>query len=372
MSSDPSSDDGSVSSGDTVQLVAKLRKTGGQKVASKAKEAKDDNDSSGTKDDPPVPVVRVEATTITKPAKKSTKQVRNQWPKIDKHMLADGKKVTSHPFLEDENNHMDKVVVRHLIVEQPFLASHGSTVAAWTEAAAKMNMELHPETGDKIFFPPLSGASLKARFDAYMKFAKSNQNEVPFNSGGDDEEAPNEIQQGIEDLFSVLESFKAQNDMSKKKAASNKKGDMAAAEMIRRASLGEKLGDEDFAKTPACADRHKKKKKDGSGGSGGSGGSSMNPPSSTTTMSLEETLSARNQVSLAKEENKKRKLEVMEKKIALEEQKLEAQVALEKQRLGAQEKQNASMQEFMLAMSKNMGALFAAAARNNNNNNNDD
>jgi hypothetical protein len=158
-----------------------------------------------------------------------------KWPRITQIKVnADGKKIFTHPFLSDDNVY-DKLVITHLVVDEPFLAAYGAVAQAWKTSA-----------------------------------------EVPFNSGCDDEEEPCDIQFAIEEMYEKYTSFLETKDSDKQTAASIKKKEMAAAELIRRASLGMKPSEEEVEESGFG----KKKKKarvsaDGpGGGTGGNGGGS--------------------------------------------------------------------------------------------------
>jgi hypothetical protein len=279
------------------------------------------NNSTGSTDEEVVEVLNVDAPSAKAPKQK---QARNTWPKIDKHEKKNGKQIISHPFLEDDNNMMDTVVVRNLLVETPFMASHGQAVKAWSDAAIIINRELCPKTGELIFFPPITGPMLKTRFDAYMKFVNENNKAVPFNTGGDDEASPGEIQQGIEDMHERYTSWLETKDKNKNNIIASQKSEKKAAEIIRRASLGEKPTEEDLEQTPAYMRGREKKSSSGS-----SGGSNYMRPSTATAesiSSLQDALISRNQATVMKEENKKRRLELYQKRMELEEKRLAANI----------------------------------------------
>jgi hypothetical protein len=99
---------------------------------------------------------------------------------------------------------------------------------------------------------------------------------VPFNSGCDNEEEPCDIQFAIEEMHEKYTSFLETKDSDKQNAASNKKKEMAAAEIIQCASLGMNPSEEEVEE---CGFGNKKKKArvstDGTGGTGGTGGSGI-------------------------------------------------------------------------------------------------
>ena len=246
-----------------------------------------------------------------------------KWPRISLVKVnADGKKVFTHPFLSDDNVY-DKVVITHLVVDEPFLAAYGAVAQAWKTCAANINKELElgmAETNAGCSFPAINAKTIKTRFDAYMKFAADKKKAVPFNSGCDDEEEPCDIQFAIEEMYEKYTLFLETKDSDKQTAASIKKKEMAAAEIIRRASLGMKPSEEEVEE---CGFGNKKKKArildDGTGGTGGNDGSGI-------TSSLQESMDKRSDIMLQKIEIKKRKLELYQQRMALEEKKLNADI----------------------------------------------
>jgi hypothetical protein len=112
-------------------------------------------------------------------------------------------------------------------------------------------------------------------------------------------------------------SFLENKDSNKQNAASNKKKEMAAAEIIRCASLWMKPSEEEVEE---CGYSNKKKKAwvsaDGTGGTGGS----------RITSSLQESMDKHSNIMLQKTEIKKCKLELYQQHMALEEKKLNADI----------------------------------------------
>ena len=244
------------------------------------------------------------------------KGARTLWPKIESHQRVGGKQVVVHPFLSADNL-MDIIAVRHLIVDEPYLSKYGDVSKAWSDCANNINADDESGKGDRIFFPPITNKTLKNRFDAYMKFASTNKANVPFRSGCDDEEEPCEIQAGIEEMHEKYVAFMDEKESEKVTVVSKKKNEARAADIIRRASLGNKPTDEELDEIGY--DRNSKRKKPrvssmSSMSDGGGGGVS----------SLQDALDKRNDIALMKEENKKRKLLLYEKKIEADAKKMEA------------------------------------------------
>ena len=122
-------------------------------------------------------------------------------------------------------------------------------------------------------------------------------------------------------MYEKYTSFLETKDSDKQTAASIKKKEMTAAEIIRRASLGMKPSEEEVEE---CGFGNKKKKArisaDGTGGgNGGNGGSGI-------TSSPQESMDKRSDIMLQKIEIKKCKLELYQQHMALEEKKLNADI----------------------------------------------
>ena len=92
----------------------------------------------------------------------SKKSVRTVWPKIERYQRVEGKQVVIHPFLSSSNE-MDIMVVRHLIVDEPYLSKHGDVSKAWNDCVTNINAEDDNALGDHIFFPPLTTKRKKTR-----------------------------------------------------------------------------------------------------------------------------------------------------------------------------------------------------------------
>jgi hypothetical protein len=241
------------------------------------------------------------------------KAARTIWPKIDRHQHVGGKQVVVHPFLTADNL-MDIIVVRHLIVDEPYLSKHGDISKAWIDCVNNINADDNSSPGDRVFFPPLTTKMLKTRFDAYMKFAAASKQIVPFHSGCDDEEEACEILAGIEEMHEKYMSFINDKENEKSSALSKKKNQACAADIIRRASLGKKPTDEEL---DDCGnDKNCKWKK--------ARVSSVSSISMSDGGSLQESLDKRNHIALMKEENKKHKLLIYEKKMEADAKKMEA------------------------------------------------
>ena len=228
-------------------------------------------------------------------------------PKIQRHQCVGGKQVVVHPFLSADNE-MDKIVVCHLIIDEPYLSKHGEVSKAWSDCLNNINAENKSATGDHIFFPPLTSEMLKSCFDADIKFAAASKASVPFHSGCDDEEEACKIQAGIEEIHKKYVAFMDDKENKKSSTISKKNNEKQDAEIIRCASLGMKPSNKEMDK--CCHDKNSKRNK--------GLGSSMSSISMSDGGSLQEALDKRNDIALMKEENKKHKLMIYQKKMEAE------------------------------------------------------
>jgi hypothetical protein len=98
---------------------------------------------------------------------------------------------------------MDVMLVRTLMVEQPFSASFGKTGLAWKEFAFGLSLAVDPD-GRLVYGPiGISDKSAKKRFKELMAYVKKHQSEVPYQSGGDDQPPSTELESGLEDLYEI-------------------------------------------------------------------------------------------------------------------------------------------------------------------------
>ena len=108
-----------------------------------------------------------------------------------------------HLFITKRENWMDIMLLRALVVKQPFDAPHGKQGAAWKACAFTLSAAQDPH-GNLVYGPlGVGNKAIKKRFDEYIAYAKKAQGEVPFRSGCDDKDVPNEVQTLIEDLYEI-------------------------------------------------------------------------------------------------------------------------------------------------------------------------
>jgi hypothetical protein len=150
-----------------------------------------------------------------------------------------GESKVTHPFLRNGNkNWMDQMLIRQLLVDQPFAAPFGKSGQAWKTCAEDVNKAQDPE-GNLVFGSQgVSDKAIKKRFDELMAFVKANDDSIPFQSGCDDEPGPNNLGTAMEDLYEVYTSVLSETKMASASNAAKKSDDATRAEALRNASLG--------------------------------------------------------------------------------------------------------------------------------------
>ena len=159
-----------------------------------------------------------EAATETQP--NGQRRARNVFPKITWQTYTNGEQIITHPFL-DEPCKAELVFARCLVAEKPYLAAHGHITKAWMKCIDMVNEQVN-ESNEKVFNHPMTERYAKQRFTEYIGFVKAKNHESPFRSGCDDEEAPNELRELIEDMFSQVDSFQLESEKKKNEATKNK------------------------------------------------------------------------------------------------------------------------------------------------------
>jgi len=251
-------------------------------------------------------------------ANKSARQ-RLRWHPITTISVGGGAEmegVTTHSFLKNRDNWMDIMLVRQLMVDQPFSVPFGRSGEAWRACARSLSLAKDPD-GMLVFGKfGVSDKAIKKRFDDLMAFMKNHQDNVPFQSGCDDEPERTELQGALEDLYEIYTSVITELKEASNSAAAKKADDRQKAEALRNASLGILSPNE---KSHYIAN---KKRNDSSSDSGG--GRSEKKPRKTTreTRSIIDLTSARLEertaIMLSKEARKKERQEFKAKQQELE------------------------------------------------------
>ena len=175
-------------------------------------------------------VVVVPAPTADVPTQPKPKTKRQSFPRLQKG--------NGYPFLE-ECDVKDLTIFKGLAVSQPFAVGKGKGLTtAWANAVAEMNEQLNPVTGEHVFDPPIAVKTVRDRFEGAMKVIAKIDNSIPFRSGTDDEDSPNELRGLLEDLLSQKKDAESAAAEVKDGTMAKKKQDREAAKEIQLAALG--------------------------------------------------------------------------------------------------------------------------------------
>lgn len=148
------------------------------------------------------------------------------------------KKGTSYPFLEAIDD-KELMMYKCLLLSKPFTTNKGRGVKeAWQMAVEEINQQFDYSTGRPYFDPPIGVKTVRDRFEAVMKVVGELDAAVPWRSGNDDEESPNELRVILEDLFEQKKGFDTAVMEVKGTAAAVAKKNRDAAKAIQQASLG--------------------------------------------------------------------------------------------------------------------------------------
>jgi hypothetical protein len=73
----------------------------------------------------------------------------------------------------------DLLLIRLLLVEQPYKAAYGATIEAWDNIALQLRNEKHPETGELLFgHKGIKGKAIKERFHYKIQRARRRTSQV--------------------------------------------------------------------------------------------------------------------------------------------------------------------------------------------------
>jgi hypothetical protein len=159
------------------------------------------------------------------------KTARNRLPRV-----TNGDDV--YPFLERPCTR-DLTIFNCLLDSQPFATpKNKGLTAAWINAVKEINDQIHPTTGEKVFVPPIAVSTVRDRFNDAMKVIAKLHNQVAFNSGCDDEAAPNELRVMLEDLHAQKKDWESKAADAKLGTMAKKMMDRDAGKSIQRAAVG--------------------------------------------------------------------------------------------------------------------------------------
>jgi hypothetical protein len=193
------------------------------------------NNNDDEEPHPPPPQEDQDGQTSCPPSREASRP-RLRWLPISVVTVLDksGESKVSHPFLRTANNWMDQMLIRQLMVDQPFAAPFGKSGQAWKTCAEYVSQEFG------LFSQGVSDKAIKRRFDDLMaSFVKAKDASIPFQSGCDDQPGPNSLVSALEDLYEIYTSVLSETKMTSAANAA-KKADNAsrAGEALRNASLG--------------------------------------------------------------------------------------------------------------------------------------
>mgnify|MGYP003326665274 FL=1 len=144
---------------------------------------------------------------------------------------------TNTPLFLLNTNKKDLHLLRVLTLKLPWEASHGNKCKAW-DTVADLCMEQKDEEGSMVFSSAvLSQKTVKERFKVLMKWVKDENSAAQYRSGTDDEKAPNEILDLLNNIFEMYQDWELHKDESSKDKADTKRRNRDAAAEIRAASL---------------------------------------------------------------------------------------------------------------------------------------
>ena len=110
----------------------------------------------------------------------------------------DAEPKATYPFLK-QGNYMDIMLVRQVMVDEPFAAPFGKTGQAWKACAEKLSEAQDPQGTLVYGVVGINEKGLRKRLDELMAFVKKFEGSVPFQSGCDNEETT-ELMGALEDL----------------------------------------------------------------------------------------------------------------------------------------------------------------------------
>jgi hypothetical protein len=143
-----------------------------------------------------------------------------------------GEHFTTHSFLE-QLLEAELVFCCSLAVDKPFIATFGSVSSTWKEFIPHLN-EHRDKDNNLVFNPLVMERYAQEQVQEYFTFVKKKIDATPFKSGCDDEEAPCELLQFIEDLYEQKKSFELEATKKKNISVLHKQ----EADMLRSAALG--------------------------------------------------------------------------------------------------------------------------------------
>ncbi len=130
------------------------------------------------------------------------------------------------------------MLVRHLLVEEPFSASVGKSGSAWKDFVTALSGAEDPDGNQVYGTIGISDKAAKKRFEDLMEYVKKAQDDVPFQSGCDDQAPSTELEAGLDDLYELYCEKACDAKVASNSTAAQNAEDNARAETLRNASLG--------------------------------------------------------------------------------------------------------------------------------------
>ena len=144
-----------------------------------------------------------------------------------------------HPFLVNHStNWMDIMLVQHLLDEEPFSASFGKSGSAWKDFVTALSGAEDPDGNLVYGIIGIRDKAAKKRFEDLMEYVKKAQDDVPFQSGCDDQAPSTELEAGLDDLYELYCEKACDAKVASNSTAAQKAEDNVRAETLRNASLG--------------------------------------------------------------------------------------------------------------------------------------
>jgi hypothetical protein len=184
---------------------------------------------------------QVEEAPVATMVANTTPRTRLKWHPITMQQEGSVRGVSKiiHPFLiHHRDNWMDVMLVRSLIVEQPFAASFGKAGLAWREFASVLSSAVDPDGNLVYGILGINEKGAKKRFEDLMAYVKKKEGEVPFQSGCDDLAPSTELESGLESLYEIHTEILSSIKVASTSTAAHKAADKEKAETLRNASLG--------------------------------------------------------------------------------------------------------------------------------------
>jgi hypothetical protein len=133
---------------------------------------------------------------------------------------------------------MGIMLVRQVMVDQPFAVPFGRSGEARRACARSLSLAQDPDGNLAFGKVGVSDKAIKKRFDDMMAFVKKHQDNVPFQSGCDNQLDHGELVGALDDLYEIYTSVLAEQKAASYFIAARKADDQAKVDTLQNASLG--------------------------------------------------------------------------------------------------------------------------------------